>query len=113
MEGNDVLNPIPNGYKAYIPPIGPPIDWNLFNYDDDDGDDDKAQIYIMMPVRDGHSTSEKKFQYGNRVQTVIDAVSHVIPGRSKRRIYPYKRLRYQIPAEFAQVNTNQCGMALF
>ncbi|KAF2447825.1 hypothetical protein P171DRAFT_441729 [Karstenula rhodostoma CBS 690.94] len=80
----------------YVPPVGDPIDFSLFDREGDDGDN--SMMYIMTPVKAGREEDSTDFEYKKKYEQVL---GQEIRRRGRIRgcgiaITGYKRLVYKI-----------------
>lgn len=96
-----------------LPPQGGPIDPNNFNQP---GDSPIAYIMtpLVWPQRDENAQRwPQDFRYPEKLKRLLQLIGQLIPGIQLPTPRGYAALNYDIPAEHAQRNTNERGLAFF
>ncbi|BCS29892.1 uncharacterized protein APUU_80195A [Aspergillus puulaauensis] len=96
--------------KGYIAPEGPPIDPKLFN-DPEDG----TELHIMTPYVSTEEPIETttELEYANRIEEVKAEIADILGIRPMEHVWPYRKLRWSYPDEYALVDKTCRGFALF
>lgn len=112
-----MTNPSPNGYKDYIAPNGPGIDFNMFN----NKATDQTNVFIFTPTKYGTAKADmsnlQNLRYYNRYGPggeVVKTIADIFQVRKPRvTVVPYRALDTNNAAQSDQLGTDSNGVALF